>query len=199
METTRAEPHVIASGSKVILRDRIPSEVDRWIYWQTHGEWRTTDAPWESLPEALTPEDEAKLREGFLRFCGKDLPTPRSLAAIAAPDGRPLGWVSRYSPEGTPEEWYVGINICEDDYLNQGIGTEALWLWVDYLFANSDVHRIALHTWSLNPRMMRVAKKVGFSREGVVRELREWQGEWLDGVQYGMLRREWQEKKGEDS
>jgi hypothetical protein len=33
---------MLASGSKVLLRDRVPSDVDRWIYWQTHGEWRTS-------------------------------------------------------------------------------------------------------------------------------------------------------------
>ena len=44
--------------------------------------------------------------------------------------------------------------------------------------------------------MMRVAEKLGFVREGVWREAREWQGERIDRVLYGMLRREWESARG---
>ena len=83
---------------------------------------------------------------------------------------------------------------AQGGYLNQGVGTEALGLWVDYLFSISDVHRIGLDTWSFSERMMRVAEKLGFVREGAERELVQWQGEWLDLVHFGMLRREWEER-----
>ena len=195
MDTTDARLRVLASGDKIVVRDRIPSDVDSYVYWQTHGGWRRCDAPWEDIGYSMTPEEEAELRERFLETCGQEPPVPRRLAAIATRDGKPLGWVNRYANREEPDEWYVGVGIGEDEYLNQGIGTEALRLWVDYLFANSDVHRIGLTTWSFNPRMMHVAKKLGFLREGVQREVREWQGERLDRVQYGMLRREWEEKR----
>ena len=39
--------------------------------------------------------------------------------------------------------------------------------------------------------MMRVAEKAGFTCEGRRRELREWQGEWIDYIAYGVLRQEW--------
>jgi RimJ/RimL family protein N-acetyltransferase len=58
------------------------------------------------------------------------------------------------------------------------------------------VHRIGLDTWSFNPRMMRVAEKLGFVYEGAERELMAWQGERLDFVHYGLLRREWAERRG---
>jgi RimJ/RimL family protein N-acetyltransferase len=38
--------------------------------------------------------------------------------------------------------------------------------------------------------MIHVAEKLGFVYEGAQRELIEWQGERLDLVHYGMLRRE---------
>ena len=40
--------------------------------------------------------------------------------------------------------------------------------------------------------MVKVAEKVGFVREGTQREVREWEGELLDRVFYGILRREWE-------
>ena len=194
MGAAHSEGCVIASGSKIILRERVPSDVDRWIYWKTHGEWRTCEPPWHGLArESLPPEEEATLRERFVYFCTNELPEPRKAAAIAMPNGTAIGWVYRYADEKTPDERYIGIAIAEDEYLNQGIGTEAIWLWVDYLFANSDYPRMGLATWSLNPRMMHVAEKVGFLREGVLRQVREWEGERFDYVQYGMLRGEWEE------
>ncbi|MGD8626968.1 MAG: GNAT family protein [Anaerolineae bacterium] len=39
--------------------------------------------------------------------------------------------------------------------------------------------------------MRRVAEKVGFVYEGAERELLTWQGQRLDRVHYGLLRREW--------
>ena len=119
---------------------------------------------------------------------------------MAASDGTALGKVNRYSRGSQKHEWCVGIDICEDDYLNRGLGTEALRLWIDYLFANSEIHRLALETWSFNPRMTRVAEKVGFHFEGRLREAQEWQGEWLDKLQFGMLRSEWEgARRGEDA
>ncbi len=70
------------------------------------------------------------------------------------------------------------------NYLNRGYGTEALKLWVNHLFANSEYHKLCLDTWSFNPRMMRVAEKVGFIPEGFQRHMQFWEGEWLDFMHF---------------
>jgi RimJ/RimL family protein N-acetyltransferase len=183
----------MASGKRVILRDRLPSDVDSYLLWQTHGEWRLYDAPWESEDVPRTAEEEEAFRERFLDKCQRELSVPRRRATIATLEGVPLGWVNRYGDKDFPA-YRVGIDVCEDAYLNQGLGTEALELWVGYLFANSDVHRIGLDTWSFSGRMMRVAEKVGFVLEGAERELMLWQGERLDLVHFGMLREEWRKR-----
>jgi RimJ/RimL family protein N-acetyltransferase len=182
---------IIASGKRVILRDRLPSDVESYLRWQTHGEWRLYDAPWENEDVPRAAEEEQAFRARFLAKYRQELPAPRGHATIATLEGKPLGWVNRYGDKRFSEAYRVGVDICEDAYLNQGVGTEALGLWMDYLFANSDVHRIGLDTWSFNARMMRVAEKLGFVREGAERELIRWQREWLDRVHFGMLRKEW--------
>lgn len=185
----------IASGDNIILRDRLPSDVDRFIYWQTHGEWRLLDAPWEGVWTSLTTEQEGDIRRQFLELCAGELPSPRESAIIAGKDGQPLGWVNRYVEERTPDTWMVGIGICEDDVLNKGLGTEALCLWVGYLFTASAVDRIGLDTWSFNPRMGHVAEKVGFAIESVKHEAREWEGRWLDLLHFGLTGADWEEKR----
>ena len=152
-------------------------------------------AKWSGCSTSMTATEEERLKSRFLAQLGQDLPWPRSRAFITTRTNEPLGWVSRYGQKQHPDAWYVGIDICTDRYLNQGIGTEALKLWIDYLFSNSDVHRLGIETWSFNPRMMRVAQKLGFVHEGAEREMRLWQDKWLDALHYGLLRREWQARQ----
>jgi len=186
---------VIASGCKTILRDRLSSDADAFIHWRTHGEWRLLDAPWQGVRNSLTSQEEARLREQFLASCAEQ-PSPRKMAIIAMTDGRPLGWVNRYDESHSSDTLMVGIDIGEDNALNRGFGTEALGLWVDYLFSNMGVHRIGLDTWSFNPRAIRVAEKLGFVQEGAQREVLQWEGRWLNLIHFGMLRAEWEEKRG---
>ncbi len=193
MFSQEVKMNVIFSGDRCVLRDRLISDVDRFIYWQTHGEWRLLDAPWEGLFTSLTAEQETKLRGQFLALCTGELPSPRKRMIIANKDNRPIGWVNRYGEDRRPDAFMVGIDICDDELLNQGLGTEALGLWVDYLFTNSTVHRIGLDTWSFNPRMIHVAEKLGFYHEGQQREMLQWNGQWLDLIHFGILRTEWKE------
>jgi len=117
------------------------------------------------------------------------------MAVIAILENIPLCWVNRYRFIDNPLIWFVGISICKDDFLNRGYGSEALTLWVNYLFAYCDYHKLCLDTWSFNPRMMKVAEKLGFIPEGCQREMQFWQGEWLDLLHYGMLREEWEARR----
>jgi RimJ/RimL family protein N-acetyltransferase len=188
---------VLAEGKLVFLRDPIPSVADHYLPWRSSGEWRRYDAPWENSGcSTTTPEEAEAFRERFRAFCQEEPDLPRKRASIATMEGQPMGWVTRYAKEDYPDVWYVGIDIYDDDCLNRGFGTEALRLWIDYLFSHSEVHRIGLETWSFNPRMKRVAEKLGLVYEGAERELREWQGQRLDFVHYGLLRREWLPGRG---
>ena len=186
---------IVAVGKKVILRDRRASDVDRFVYWQTHGEWRLLDAPWETLREHLAPDEEAKIRQNFSESCSEAPPTPRKRAMIVTADDRLIGFVNRYPHERFPDLFLLGIRIGEDDFLSRGYGTEALQLWVEYMFDNSAVHRIGAATWSFNPRAIALLSKTGFTHEGTERELIEWQGQWQDRLYFGILRQEWEKKK----
>ena len=191
---------IIVCGNRVILRDRLPSDVDTYVRWWSKGEWLKYDAPWE-IAEILTTTTKEEIRRRFLDGCAQRLPLPRDYAIIAmfeescGKENKPLGWVNRYVDKRFPSAWLIGINICEDDYLNKGLGTEAFGLWVDYLFLNSDIHRIGFDTYSFNKRMIRVGEKLGFTHEGTDREIIYWQNEWIDRLHFGMLRSEWEARR----
>ncbi len=181
---------LIAAGEKIVLRDREAEDLVHYMRWMREGEWRDYDAPWDLIEQS--EEAVAKRKLTFLSRC-ENLSDPRDSAIIADHDGKPLGWINCYRRRKRMDDtWFLGICICEDGHLQRGFGTEALRLWIDYLFANSEVHKLALDTWSFNERMIRVAEKLGFDLEGRRREEICWKGQWLDRVEYGLLRREWE-------
>jgi RimJ/RimL family protein N-acetyltransferase len=185
-ETT---PHVIACGERVMLRGFLASDEDAFVRWWTTGEWLEYDAPREELMPAETHEDRERIRARFRkRLAERQDPASWGQAVIATLDNVPLGWVNRYDRQFDPPGGKVGIDICEDAYLNRGFGTEALNLWVEYLFAECGLQTIGLDTWSMNPRMVRVAEKVGFVITSRERRARRWQGEWLDAIHMAIER-----------
>jgi len=189
----------IATGKQVVLRDRHPDDVDRWIHWQAHGIWREWDAPWESLRLSTDSERLERIRQSFLEVCREEPPQLREESVISLPNGMPLGTVRRYyQTRDFADAWWLGITIGENDQIGKGYGTEALALWIDYLFTHSPVHRLGLVTYSFNKRMVRVAEKVGFTREGTDREVVNWRDQWVDRVHFGMLRSEWQPQQASE-
>lgn len=191
---------LIAKGELVMLRTLVETDIHHYMRWQTQGEWRLLDAPWEhnkteekkakerSKKQINTQDDSAPKNQASI----KDDTVPKKRAVIATLENQPLGWVNRYSSKNSQIVWYVGISIAEDAYLNRGYGTEALKLWINHLFANSEYHKLCLDTWSFNPRMMKVAENLGFIPEGYQRQMQYWDGVWLDLMHYGMLRAEWE-------
>ncbi|MFJ7636834.1 GNAT family N-acetyltransferase [Peribacillus sp. NPDC097206] len=98
-----------------------------------------------------------------------------------------------YYWENEPARWLeIGITIYEPRYWNGGYGTEAISLFIPYLFQNLTIERIGLTTWSGNKRMMTVAEKVGMQLEGRIRKCIYHDGIYYDSIKMGMLREEWQ-------
>ena len=190
-EDNHQDYEIIAKGDLVMLRTHLETDRTPYQRWQTEGEWRSLDAPWERNKVEKKQNQGDKQKKSPV----EEDTAPQKMAVIATLENKPLGWVNRYRFRDHPLIWFVGISICEDDYLNRGYGTEALYLWVNYLFENSDYHKLCLDTWSFNPRMMHVAEKLGFISEGCQREMQFWQGEWLGLMHYGMLRDEWEARR----
>ncbi|KUO95911.1 GNAT family N-acetyltransferase [Ferroacidibacillus organovorans] len=60
----------------------------------------------------------------------------------------------------------VGIAIFEPKKWNNGCGTNALALWVDFIFRRVSPMTICLTTKSANHRMIRCAQKLGLEKDG---------------------------------
>jgi RimJ/RimL family protein N-acetyltransferase len=77
----------------------------------------------------------------------------------------------------------------------KGYATEATQLMVDYLFLSKQIARIQATVEVRNVASQKVLEKVGFQREGTIRDIGFERGEWRDYHLYSILRREWKEPR----
>ncbi len=186
------EGKIIKSSETIILRDAQKSDIEDYVRWMEEGEWKEYDAPWEKRITDLPPE-EIKVR--FINLYLSEREEPRRRVIIATKYNKPIGWMNRYFKERYEDTWLIGIDICDDDRLNRGLGTEALRLWIDYLFTHSQIKYIGLKTYSFNKRMMRVAEKLGMDKREIESDFVKWKCKKLDRIFYSIERNRWQIQK----
>ncbi len=179
---------ILVRGKSVHLRRRTVADLQTFLRWRRIDcQANRFDAPWER------PESDEEYAAKTVLAIERESSGRISRALIIDNEGAAIGSVNAYGEKDCLESRKVGIAIYEDSKLGRGLGTEALRLWLGYLFAVQGLHRVGLETWSFNAPMVRVAEKVGFKFEGIEREVRFWQGQWLDRLHYGLLISEWRE------
>jgi ribosomal-protein-alanine N-acetyltransferase len=71
---------------------------------------------------------------------------------------------------------------------------EALKALIDFGFEEMDLNRVEATTHTENQRTQRVLTKLGFQKEGLLRDFYCRDGIYNDQVQFSLLRNEWQHK-----
>lgn len=75
---------------------------------------------------------------------------------------------------------------------NQGFGTEATRLIIDYVFQNTDLKQLTLGVYSFNPRAKTVYEKIGFIGESIDKDDLEFEGQMIDSINMVLTRERWQ-------
>jgi ribosomal-protein-alanine N-acetyltransferase len=73
----------------------------------------------------------------------------------------------------------------------QGIMTEALRAILAYGFQQMNLNRVQAIIDSENPRSIRLVERLGFRKEGVLRERSYFEGRFRDDVCFSLLKKEW--------
>ncbi|MCY0870611.1 MAG: GNAT family protein [Firmicutes bacterium] len=87
----------------------------------------------------------------------------------------------------------------DTQFAGQGYGTEATNLTLDYGFGTLNLHRIQLDVYSINERAIHVYEKVGFKREGVLRDAHYYNNAYYDTIIMSILEDEYQSLHGKRS
>ncbi len=144
---------------------------------------RYWDAPPWSQPERA---------ERFITGCRQmaEEGTGARLAVDRVSDGAFIGWCSlnRWNPEYRS----ASLGYCFDDAAwGHGYGTEAARALLRWAFDTLDLNRVQAETDTRNAASARVLEKLGFVREGTLREDCIVNGEVSDSWVYGLIEREW--------
>lgn len=148
--------------------------------------WKEFDAPYFQFPDQTLVEFSDGMFKQFFK-------SERTLLIDVA--GNVVGSVS-YHWEDIQTRWLeIGIAIYASSNWGRQIGRRSLKLWITHLFAQHDIERIGLTTWSGNPRMIASAESLGLKIEGRLRRVRYHEGHYYDSIKMGVLREEWQADK----
>jgi ribosomal-protein-serine acetyltransferase len=94
----------------------------------------------------------------------------------------PIDWANRSCAIG-----YWLDSVCEGN----GVVTRCATALLDYLFETIALHRVEIRCGTGNSRSCAVPKRLGFAREGVLREAERLNSRWVDLAVWAMLNRDW--------
>jgi [ribosomal protein S5]-alanine N-acetyltransferase len=115
---------------------------------------------------------------------------------IALKDGDlPIGVTGLHGIEPRNRSAEFGITIGEKAYWSQGYGTEATQAIIDYGFGTLNLNRIVLHVYEYNQRGIKCYDKIGFRKEGILRQEHYHDGRFWDTLVMSMLHAEWDQQK----
>ncbi len=185
-------------GNTVILRDLCRGDIERRILWETQQtEWQQWDAPWEyeetggqaSLAwlEAYREHLESRVQE--LRWMDEQQLRRGFEIALASDSGKSIGWCNSYFLKDDftsgPDGRYlaVGIDLPAPESRGKGYGTQALALFLEYLFC-AGFSELYTQTWSGNIPMIHVAENLGFQGFDRKRGIRQVRGKRYDALTF---------------
>jgi RimJ/RimL family protein N-acetyltransferase len=151
------------------------SDLQRWLPW-AHAGYSRTDAI------AFVRESMSAWREGR----AYDF----TVRSTQDPD-RHLGNVSVWATNRTGLVGEIGYWVRSDE-LGKGIATQAAARVTQLGFEELGMHRLTLRIAVGNTSSERVAEKLGYAQEGLLRQEVRVGGVWLDHTAWGLLRSEFE-------
>lgn len=142
------------------------------------------------LSDQLSLNDAKEyIRAGLERFAANNglragIWVQDELAGIASLHG--LVWADRKASLG----YWLGA-----PFQGQGLVTEACRVLISYSFSQLNLHRLEIQCAADNDRSRKVAERLGFTQEGLLRQAWWSRDRFVDLALYGLLKSEWQVAK----
>jgi RimJ/RimL family protein N-acetyltransferase len=146
---------------------------------------------WSRPPFTTGEEARALVRDIHALFRKQTL-FQWGLARLA--DDRVLGTCTLSDVEPAHRRAQLGYALGRAHW-GQGLMQEALTLLVDYAFDRLALHRLEADVDPRNVPSVRTLERLGFIREGYLRERWHVGGEIQDAAYYGLLAREWRARR----
>ncbi len=147
---------------------------------------RESLAPWMSWMDRVIDVSDTY---AFLRSAEKEAYEHSAFKAGIWRQGSLIGCIDLHQIDWLNGNARVGYWL-DKDYTGHGIMTRAVRLLVEYAFEALDLHRIEIHVATENYRSRRIPERLGFTLEGVLRQVQRLRGAYYDHALYALLRDE---------
>jgi aminoglycoside 6'-N-acetyltransferase len=170
-------------GININLRAMEPEDISLISDWLNN-----IDFQGRYTPMIQRSKEEMKKRFG-------EISDDQKLFIIEKKDGSKIGVIFYFMVKGGP------YNLLEIGYYmifserKKGYCTEAVKLFVDFLFLLQAIERVQATTDNRNKASQRALEKAGFTKEGLIRKGLFMKGDWVDILLFSILREEWKEPK----
>ncbi len=174
----------IIDTNRLTLRSITPDDVDDFFAVYSNPEVMRY---WSTLPlpnRAAAEKQISEIHEGFKR---QEL-LKWGIALRA--DDRLIGSVTLFHPDFSNRRVEIGYAIGRA-YWGKGYMKETLTAVIDYAFDTLEFHRIEADVDPRNAPSVGILERLGFQREGYLRERWQVGGEIQDALLYGLLRPDW--------
>jgi ribosomal-protein-alanine N-acetyltransferase len=182
MEAVPAMMNPFLIGEKVYLRPVERADAPLFIQWLNNPDVQLTTL--RARPLNLQDEEEYVDR---MRVSLTDV----ALLIVAQADDRPVGGTGLLQIDWRSRHACFGITIGDAADWGKGYGTEATRLIVDHAFATMNLNRVWLQVIEYNERGLRIYEKIGFKKEGLLRQEHYRKGRYWNTWLMAMLREDW--------
>lgn len=136
-------------------------------------------------------DDDSEARSASNHASGQSPRADAGSGQLDEDDTRPIGCVSVNDADWRRPE--LGYWLIPEVHGN-GYGKESVILVVEYVFRVYDHPAVGAGAYDFNDASRGLLESLGFTEEGRTRKDRFIDGEYIDTVQYSLLRQEWRER-----
>jgi ribosomal-protein-alanine N-acetyltransferase len=172
---------MIIKGDQILLRPVSPADVDDHYLLVT-----AVEECGEYYPITFKPEPLNKKAYQETGFWGEK----RGTLLIVDKQDKIVGKISFFRSSTYHASLEIGFVIFKPVDRGKGYVTQAVNLFVPYLFAIKEVHRFEAVAMEGNIASQRVLEKCGFSYEGTLRQALFFRGDYVNLRLYSILRSE---------
>ena len=165
-----------------------------------NSKWANLSCKWRNDPKVrhyarnIWPQTLEEVKKRFEPLPDKQMRDSIKFTIYHKQSKRPIGrigfsrinWVSRNAN--------IFAKIGEPEYWGKGIAGEASKLLINYGFTELNLHKIYSGVFTPNKRSLRAAEKLGFVKEGVLKEEMYVDGQYHDIHKFALFKRDWEMK-----
>jgi ribosomal-protein-serine acetyltransferase len=178
----------ITVDNSILLRSFEPADAD--ALFGAVNSAREHLHPWLNwVDKTLKPEHSLQ----FIQKSLEQLEAQEALALGVFYEGKLVGGIGMHAWEQATRRAQLGYWITRE-YEGKGIINKSLIKFIDFLFSKTDLNKIEIHFVTANERSAKVAERLGFKIEGIIRQSFLRNGVAEDLVITGLLKSEWPKK-----